>query len=109
MKIDTMFKTKNGTALYAGTESKGKLTGFLIREGVLSGSEKTIAGEVVAKFLQPVELDSGDAVPMYADVMVEGAVSAVGLGQYLRAVSEQKAAAGHAKVDVEEDAVKEEP
>ena len=94
MKIDTMFKTKTGTALYAGSLSKGKLTGFLIRDGVLSGSEKTVAGEVVAKFLQPVELDSGDAVPMYADVMVEGAVSAVGLGQYLRSAAEQKAEAG---------------
>lgn len=103
MKIDTMFKTKNGTALYAGTESKGKLTGFLIREGVLSGSEKTVAGEVVAKFLQPVELDSGDAVPMYADVMVEGAVSAVGLGQYLRAVAEQKAAVVEQKEAAKED------
>lgn len=104
MKIDTMFKTKTGTALYAGSLSKGKLTGFLIRDGVLSGSEKTVVGEVVAKFLQPVELDSGDAVPMYADVMVEGAVSAVGLGQYLRAVSEQKAATGHAKAADDDEA-----
>lgn len=103
MKIDKVFKTKTGSTLYAGSESKGKLTGFLIRDGVLSGSEKTVAGEVVAKFLQPVELDSGDAVPMYVDVMVEGAVSAVGLGQYLRAVSEQKAAAVEQKESAKED------
>ena len=106
MKIDTIFKPKDKNAVtrYAGSLSKGKLTGFLIRDDVLSGSEKTVAGEVVAKFLQPVELDSGDAVPMYADVMVEGAVSAVGLGQYLRAVSEQKAAAGHAKTADDDEA-----
>ena len=103
MKIDKVFRTKTGSTLYVGTESKGKLTGFMIREGVLSGSEKTIAGEVVAKFLQPVELDSGDAVPMYADVMVEGAVSAVGLGQYIRSVNEQRAAAGEQKEAAKED------
>ena len=98
MNIDVLFTSKSGT-LYAGIERGGKFAGKPVRDGVLHGPMKSsMEGTLVARFAKPVELaDHDKALPLYADVMVEGAVSTVGLGQYLRSVSEQRERAGDAK------------
>lgn len=98
MNIDVLFTSKSGT-LYAGIERGGKFAGKPVRDGVLHGPMKSsMEGTLVARFSKPVELaDHDKALPMHADVMVEGAVSTVSLAQYLRAVAERRERAGSAK------------
>lgn len=98
MNVDVLFTSKSGT-LYAGIERGGKFAGKPVRDGVLHGPMKSsMEGTLVARFAKTVELaDHDKALPLYADVMVEGAVSTVGLGQYLRSVAEQREQAGRAE------------
>lgn len=100
MNVDVLFTSKSGT-LYAGIERGGKFAGKPVRDGVLHGPMKSsMDGTLAARFVNRVELgDDTKALPLYADVMVEGAVSPVGLGQYLRDVAERRARAGNATTD----------
>lgn len=93
MVIDTLFKSRSGT-LYAGTDDgDGKFSGKMIKDGRWVGKLQTgIPGTLVGKFVTPYDTDSkvnprSKGLPLHADIKVEGAGTAFGLGQYLTSVS----------------------
>jgi hypothetical protein len=89
MKIDTLFASESGK-FYVGTDDgDGKFSGKSI--SVSSGELGTktyvgIKGTLVAKFVQPFE-HTGKAAPLHADIKLEGAETAFGLGQYLTSLT----------------------
>jgi hypothetical protein len=92
MNVDVLFTSENSGTLYAGIERDGKFAGKPVRDGRLHGPLKSsMKGTLVARFVTRIELaDHDKALPMHADVMVEGAVSAVRLDQYLRGLRERR-------------------
>jgi hypothetical protein len=88
MKIDTLFTSKSSGTLYAGTDDgDGKFSGQMIKDGRLTGKmQNGIPGTLVAKFVEPVE-PNGKALPLHADIKVDGAGTAFGLGQYLTSLT----------------------
>lgn len=89
MKIDTLFKSESGK-LYVGTiDGDGKFTGksISVSSGELGGKTYNgMKGTVVAKFVTPFE-HTGKTAPLHADIKVEGAGTAFGLGQYLTSLT----------------------
>lgn len=89
MKIDTLFASESGK-LYVGTvDGGGKFTGKSISVSSGELGSKTyngIKGTVVAKFVAPFE-HTGKTAPLHADIKVEGAGTAFGLGQYLTSLN----------------------
>lgn len=99
MNVDVLFTSENSGTLYAGIERDGKFAGKPVRDGVIHGPLKSsMKGTLVARFMPRVELEDHDkALPMHADVMVEGAVSTVTLAQYLRGLAELRERTANAK------------
>ena len=99
MNVDVLFTSENSGTLYAGIERDGKFAGKPVRDGVMHGPLKSsMKGTLVARFINRIELaDHDKALPMHADVMVEGAVSTVSLAQYLRGLAELRARTADAK------------
>lgn len=99
MNVDVLFTSENSGTLYAGIERDGKFAGKPVRDGVMHGPLKSsMKGTLVARFTKRVELaDHDKALPMHADVMVEGAVSTISLAQYLRSVAERRGRGDDAK------------
>jgi hypothetical protein len=89
MVIDTPFKSESGK-LYVGTEdSDGRFSGKSISASSGELGSKTysgIKGTLVAKFVTPFE-HTGKTAPLHADIKVEGAGTAFGLGQYLTSLT----------------------
>lgn len=96
MNVEVLFTSSHSGTLYAGIERGDKFAGKPVRLGILYGPMKSnMNGTLVARFVNRIELaDHDKALPMHADVMVEGAVSPVSLAQYLRSVAERGEQAG---------------
>lgn len=101
MNVDVLFTSENSGTLYAGIERDGKFAGKPVRDGLLHGPLKSsMKGTLVARFVKRVELaDHDKALPMHADVMVEGAVASVSLAQYLRSLTERRERTGRDAAD----------
>ena len=99
MNVDVLFTSENSGTLYAGIERDSKFAGKPVRDGRLDGPLKSsMKGTLVARFTKRVELaDHDKALPMHADVMVEGAVSTVSLATYLRSLAEIREQAAGSK------------